>query len=974
MLIKSSEPRTALKKTINPPSDDFSQKVECCAFKKTVLQETFAVLICLLLFIMSVPVYAAPVAPVRQTVRVGYFQCDGFNNCSDSGVRSGYGYDILQKLRVYENWNYEYIGFDNSVSWQDMLKLLENGEIDLLAPASLTKERNKKFAYSSLPMGSSLTVLSVKSNNRKYSTADYSNWNNISVGMIASNSKNASFHDYAQKHGFTYKSVICKSTDELAEKLKSGEVDITVTDSLFKLADVWVLDEFDRLDVYYIVNRKNTALLNQLNDGLSKLLEAEPNYQDKLYQKYYGNSGGRTVQFSDAEQAYIDASIENKRVYYAVINPDRKPLSYCENNQMKGLLTDICMEIFSRTGLDIRLAVLDSRENYYKTIKDKSADVICDYTGSFSRAENNNLVMLDSYYKSTVSRLARRDSDRTGNRCAVAGKSISSWLQGKGYDFIYVDTLDDCCKAVQNGTADFTFSYTKCIQEMVYDDMTNSLMALSESYRSTNFGIAVANRHDALLCSILQKSIDSVISNGITNIADAYTYYDKKNTSLKSIIYRNPIAFGAFVFLFAVLLFGIIILFLVLRRKSAEAKNAVMLKQALHTSEIATKEKNDFYARMSHDMRTPMSGILGVSNLSMEETDPRVLQENMRKIHDSGEYLLGLINDTLDLQRIESGKLTLESKFVLTKDFIASVTAAVMQIAKEKGVKFRIVNTNMDSNHYIRIDPMRIKQIFINLLSNAVKFTPAGGTVELTLAVLGRDGNMTHNRVIVSDTGVGMSRDFIENKIFHPFSQEHNELTNNYAGSGLGLSIVKSLIDMMGAVISVESELGVGTKFTIDIDFECVSENYVQQMAGFQEEGKEAIIEKLYGSHVLLAEDHPLNAEIAQKLLQKAGCDVVWVKNGLECVNIFTESAPHQFDIILMDIRMPIMDGLSAAKAIRMSSHPCAKSIPIIAMTANAYKEDIKESSDAGMNEHLAKPIDPQKFYAVLAKYAAKRT
>ncbi len=907
-------------------------------------------------------------AQERQRIRVGYFRYDNFNDATEDGEKSGYGYDILQKLRIYENWNYEYVGYDENNTWQDMLRLLENGEIDLLAPVNYTEARHEKFDYASLPMGTSSTVISVHANNRKYTTWDYSNWNNISVGMIVSNNQNHSFHDYAEKHGFTYKSVLCESTDELFAKLQSGEVDMIVTSSMLKLTNVWILDEFEPTDVYYVVRKGNTALLNQVNDGLSKLAKAEPQYQDTLYQKYYKNSTGRSVQFTRDEQAYIDDSIKKQKVYYAVINPNRKPLSYYENNKMKGLLLDIAKEIFFRTGLNIQVLVLDSREKYYYKIKDKSVDIICDYTGNANRAERNNLVLLDSYYNSTVSRLTRRDYDGVGKRCAVVGSTISGWLQGQGYDFVYEKSVEDCGKAVKNGTADFMFSYTKCIQNMVYDDATNSLMALSESDQSTNFGMAVTSAQDSLLCSILQKSMASITAKDISGMSEAYTYYDSNNASMESIIYRNPVAFGAVIFLFAALVFGIVILFLVLRRKSAEAKSARMLKQALHTSEIATKEKNDFYARMSHDMRTPMNGILGISALSVGETSPQVLQENMKKIHDSGTYLLGLINDTLNLQRIESGKLTLAPTVVSVKDFMTGSMEIVMEMAKEKGVEFRIIKNNADLNGYVRMDAMRMKQIFINLLSNAIKFTPAGGTVELAFKVLGRDGNIVHDRLTVADTGIGMSRDFIEHKIFHPFSQEHNAMTDSYAGSGLGLSIVKRLIDMMGATIAVESELGVGTKITIDIDFECVDEKDVVKVATHQKESKEAVMEKLQGKQVLMAEDQALNAEIATRLLEKAGCEVVWVKNGLECVKTFTQSAAGQFHIILMDIRMPIMDGLAATQAIRASSHPNAKSIPIVAMTANAYESDVKKSLAAGMNAHLAKPINPQTIYETIAE------
>ena len=252
---------------------------------------------------------------------------------------------------------------------------------------------------------------------------------------------------------------------------------------------------------------------------------------------------------------------------------------------------------------------------------------------------------------------------------------------------------------------------------------------------------------------------------------------------------------------------------------------------------------------------------------------------------------------------------------------------------------------------------------------NSIKYTHTGGTIDLRIGELSHDGMISHVLIQISDNGVGMSREFLENGIFKPFSQERNEMSMMYPGSGLGLSIVKKLVEMMGGRIEVESELGVGTTFYIYFDLEIVREEDAEQISNNRIDESKEVEESMEGKHILLCEDHPLNAEIAQRMLQKVGCTVEWAENGAIGVDIFNRSKPGHFSAILMDIRMPVMDGLKAARVIRASSHPDAKSVPIIAMSANAYEEDIEKSLDAGMNGHLAKPVNPQVLFKTIAQY-----
>jgi signal transduction histidine kinase len=400
-----------------------------------------------------------------------------------------------------------------------------------------------------------------------------------------------------------------------------------------------------------------------------------------------------------------------------------------------------------------------------------------------------------------------------------------------------------------------------------------------------------------------------------------------------------------------------------------EQEHLRRIEEALSAARHANDSKTEFFSRMSHDMRTPMNGILGIAHLAMDEHDPEALRDSMSKIIGEGEYLLNLINDTLDFQKIENGKMVLEPQVVLAQDVIDDSCSMVRVTAEKKGVNLRVDVGNANTRQSLRIDPLRTKQIFMNLLSNAVKFTPVGGTVALSFQVVRRAADRAHVRITVADTGIGMSREFLENGIFKPFSQESNGITSVSAGTGLGLSIAKQLVEMMGGTIRVESEQGSGTTFTVELDFECVDEEEATKSVAVDVAQKATYMEAIRGKKLLLAEDHPLNAEIAKKLLGRAGCVVTWAQNGQDCINAFVGAPTGFFDAILMDIRMPLIDGLEATRRIRAMERPDAQTIPIIAMTANAYVEDVKVSLDVGMNDHLAKPINPTLMYGTIAKW-----
>ncbi|MDD2968115.1 MAG: response regulator [Lachnospiraceae bacterium] len=387
------------------------------------------------------------------------------------------------------------------------------------------------------------------------------------------------------------------------------------------------------------------------------------------------------------------------------------------------------------------------------------------------------------------------------------------------------------------------------------------------------------------------------------------------------------------------------------------------LQKAADDAEAANKAKTDFLSRMSHDMRTPLNGILNFANFIQEAETLEEVKELGEKIRVSGEYLQTLINDTLGMSHIESGKVVLKREPYIYSEFEPSIRNVLEEKAREKGVELRFVPPRL-TEQYVMFDKLRLQQIFVNLLNNAIKFTPAGGIVQLETELCNQTEKHETVRFTVSDTGIGMSEKFLKEGLFKPFVQEHPGQDNEETGTGLGVAIVKQLVEIMGGTITCKSRLGEGTTFVVEIPVDTVA-NYEKK------QNKADAFDKsvLQGHHILLCEDHPLNREIALRLLKDVGCTADIAENGKKGVEMFAESECHGYDLILMDIRMPEMDGLTATRKIREMSREDAKTVPIIAMTANAFAEDVEESKSAGMNEHLSKPISPAVFYQCLAQF-----
>lgn len=383
------------------------------------------------------------------------------------------------------------------------------------------------------------------------------------------------------------------------------------------------------------------------------------------------------------------------------------------------------------------------------------------------------------------------------------------------------------------------------------------------------------------------------------------------------------------------------------------------LKITAERAENATHAKSEFLSRMSHDIRTPMNAIIGFTHLAQEEEDMQKIKKYLEDIDTSSNFLLGLINDILDMSRIENGDLKLNVDILSEKDFINSINTVIKPLMDKRNINFVMQMNATPSCVYT--DSLRFNQIFFNLLSNAAKFTPNGGTVEFICEDIPAEEDMAGLRFCVRDTGIGMSEELLK-YIYDPSSQERSKLGDKQIGTGLGLPIVKTLVDTMGGSISVRSELGKGTEFIVELCLPLAEDH--EEENEYQERD-----ECLKGARILLVEDNDINIEVAKILLEKAGCIVNIAKNGKVAVDTFSASPAGYYDVVLMDVRMPVMNGIEATRVIRALEREDAKTVKIIAMTADAFEEEQKKTLEAGMDYHLSKPINPAMLYSVISRY-----
>jgi signal transduction histidine kinase len=943
------------------------------------LTKTIAIMLCAAMLFFSLPCAAASKYSQPQTVRVGFFEFAGYHMTDESGCRSGYGFDYLMHLACYGNLSYEFVGYDKSLS--KMIDMLENGEIDLLTSITKTDEHLEKFDFSQYPIGNSATIVTVKSGNSDYVAGDYGNWSGIRVGMLEDNSRNIGFDAFAQKNCFSYVPVYFDSTADLLESLNSGDkIDAIVTSNLRALENEWVIAEFDPSPFYIMVKKGNTQLLDEINSAIEQLNINEPGLQNELWNTYYSVDSGAEIAFTDEELDFIHEMQDTS--FKAIISPDRTPLSYLENGEYTGIITDLVKEIITRTGLNIEIADIGTRQEYTATVKNHDYDIRLDSWYDYTTAENNGCLLTSPYTTESISRIRLSSNDGPYKTvAAVRGIDLTEIISryiSEDYDVVYYDTVDEAVNAVETGMQDIAYLYDRTADYYEYEDDRGRLVSESVYGVRISFAVAVSRDCNSLLLSVLNKAVLSIDNDDISDIIEQYTTYPVKDFSVIRFIYSDPLIVIHGILMIFLLLFLATMLYLTHRRITTnkkryaeeERKNAI-LKDALASAERADTAKSMFLSSVSHEMRTPLNAILGFLALSRQEpSSSERITDYLEKTEISAKQLQNIINDILDSSAIESGKMKISNEPFEFHKLINALNAIYVSQCQQKGLRYE-TKIPSEIDRILIGDSLRLNQILLNLLSNALKFT-SSGTISLTVEKLREEQTAVYLRFIVADTGCGISEEMLP-RLFKPFEQESAQTAILHGGSGLGLSIAKNLVGLLGGTISVESKKGKGSAFTVDLPFtRCkASEDACSQKAVLHGEngGKVGYSgQSLEGKRALVVEDNEMNRLVAVGLLEKAGIICEAAENGAAAVEMFLNSQPGYYDIILMDIQMPVMDGYEATRLIRQSSRPDAETIPIVAMTANAFPEDVTKALSCGMNDHFAKPIDVPVMYETIDK------
>jgi len=915
-----------------------------------------------------------PSAAGQQVVHVGFFRFEGYHDMNTAGEKSGYGYDFLQMIAGYANFKYIYVGYQKT--WNDMLDMLDSGEIDMLTYAVKTPEYQERFDFSEHSIGTSFALLTTSTSNTAFAANDYSPFNGMRVGFIRGANRKAAFDDYAKGKGFSYTPVYYEDIVSMQAALAVGsEIDAMVADELRVRSKEVIIDKFDRQDIYVMVKKGNTELLHTIDEAIRKLNMSDPGWNVDLKKKYFLSDDSASFSITPTETKYVEGLSASGTKLKVLFNPARYPFSYYKDGEAAGVLVDTFRDIAADYGLPYEFVKSDDADEYYKLREDDEADIVLDFVESTDEAEVLGYRLTSSYADADCSAITSNSFTGTPQTAAVVSGSETfddiAKESNSRMKISYYPTFEECVEAVKSEAVDCTYTYSITAQIYVIEDETNSIKATQLNARSFQFRMAVNADADMALYGLLNKAAHSQNSADMNELLNAYVLEAKRDYSLWNYFADHPFVSIAAISAVMLMLVGFILFQRENSRRLKESNDALeasrgALENALAEANSANAAKTRFLSQMSHDIRTPLNGIIGMTSIAAGNVeDPECVSDALDKIRHSSDHLLTLINDILDLNRIESGKMTIAHDPTDIRAAIDQCTEVLKGSVINRDLKI-ITDTERIEYPFVLTDALHIRQILINIISNAVKFTPDGGSI--TFRAEGRrdeTGDTLLCRFEVADTGIGMSEDFQEH-IFEAFVQEDAfNARTQFKGSGLGMSIVKQLIDMLGGSVNIKSELHVGTSIVVELPLE-INKNAAENPEDHPGEERRY---SFAGAHVLLAEDNEINMEIAKVLLESGGLRVDTAEDGQKAVEAFAASAVGEYRCVLMDVMMPNMNGYEAARAIRAMERPDAKTVPIIAMTANAFAEDVQAALDNGMNAHIAKPISARIVMETLAKF-----
>ena len=938
--------------------------------RQTPIEKGICAVLCLLLLLPALlPVKAAAETAPAKVVRVGSFE-DTFNYVNEKGVRKGYGYELLQTLSGYTGWQFEYVTCD----WSDCFEKLENGEIDIMGDISYTPDRAEEMLFSDEPMGVEKYYLYADLSRGDITASDFKTLNGKKIGVLMGTEPEAMLTEWEEKYDLTTQHVNIANNEDVKQKLANREIDcfVSLEESFWANLGISTITRVGSSGIYYAINKDRPDIKEELDSAMRALDEAEPFYTTDLYKQYF--SLDYTPILTGEEKAWLK---EHGAIRMGFLTSDSGVSVYDPaTGGITGTITDYVQFAIGCLGnqeLQFQMVGYDSKEAELAALKSGEIDMVFHFDQSPNLAEEYRVACTNTTWTSNMMAVTnkQRFDENDANRVAVPQNKLSLTRYLAVYypqwEIVDCATPEDAAKLVESGQADcfVTGTSSEGTYNKRYDFYSVPLPNPAKSCFAVNSG-------NSKLLSILNKTIKAMPANMLTGSLAMYKSAARKVT-LSEFIRDNffrVLLVGSIVV--AVVLFTILKLLQKARKAEAAARKAAhdtqelnaRLQIAVEKAESANRAKSAFLFNMSHDIRTPMNAIIGYADLAARHSDePAKLEKYMENIQVCGQNLLMLLNNVLDLARIENDKTEMEySVSDIEKDF-RNCIAMFRNQADSKGQTLTVTTHLL--HPYIYADVPHLTEVCTNLVSNAVKYTGNGGTICCDVAQKpGEKAGWCDTVITVADDGIGMSQEF-QQHIFEPFERERTSTVSKVEGSGIGMGIVKKLVGLMGGTVEVESKIGVGSTFTVTLPSRIVSEEEAQAKRAADPADKES----LRGTRILLTEDNDLNAEIATELLQEEGCTVDRAKDGVECVDMLEKAADGTYQIILMDVQMPVMNGYDAARKIRRLDDAQKANIPIIAMTANAFSEDRQVALEAGMNDHIAKPIDMNILVPTLRKY-----
>ena len=922
-----------------------------------VLRSMILAMICMVM-LSSVFAAAAGKPSGRRTIRAGVSDADTLGTNGAENRTVSFQKDYLQAVAEYASWDLVYV----EASWSDCLEKVKSGEIDVLLDVSKTDERLAYYDYSSESMGTEMCYLFGRSDTKLHYD-DFSAFEGMTVGYEAGSTIIDAFREYAGQMGFRFTAKSYESGSAMFKALDVGEVDTVVQNNFYDTPDGHIiLAKCCPSPVYIVTSKTNPDLMTELNSAMAQLFSFNPSFNADLFEYHFGTASSQAVGYTQEEMNYL----AEKPVVNVFYEKNWAPFEYEKEGGAAGITPDILSAISADTGIRFHYVLSSSTQDIYAGISGITTDTVMAVSYDYIWANSHDLLVTQPYVSGAVLRVSKEGGSEPKTVAIVEGGYLASRIRQVYPDLQCVEylTFGECMDAVSGGKADCT--YLNYFQANYYRTM-NAFRDFSyqpDEYITQGISLGVTKESNPLLFGVLSKSLQHIAPNAVQGILSENAVTTEDYT-FRLLLQRYPVQMALLIGGIGTLT-GLLIVFLV--TADARRRKNRQLAVSIREADAANRAKSEFLSRMSHDMRTPLNGILGMTYLTEKMELPPPAQKNLKKIDVSSRFLLNLINDLLDMSKAESGKIELHPEPYRPEEFRTYIDAVVRPLCEKKNQTLDVEFTVPDGCVPM-LDKLRINQIVFNLLSNASKYTPEGGRIRYrSQSNLLPDGKLSMY-IQVSDNGIGMSEQF-QKVLFTPFSQESRNENSDLRGSGLGLAIIKQLVDLMGGTISVDSKPGVGSAFTVECIVDCVPSDVAPTTDQQAEEDKDAL---LNGRHVLLCEDHPLNQEIAKALLQEKGMTVDLAENGQRGVEVFSQSPIGYYDAILMDIRMPILDGYGAARAIRALSRPDAGMIPILAMSADVLTADVKKCFDAGMNGHVAKPIDPAALRKALEDAIQKR-